>query len=207
MKKNLLLVSLLAFIITLAACKKDYIKPESNSDVSWEKNHKIKKDKCKPGKTECPANPYAVGMVVVPQGYQVGNYVFDISVYYINPNPLSDTCGLVFTIGGKTYITNNQLVMADINNLGTMSGTIALLENSFDAVTKGFHIHQRCDCDSSYFNSGYHPTTTTLPESVAVMTDKFSIVEKIGGRIYYATSKEMLGKMLAMKVSDTKSSF
>jgi hypothetical protein len=131
------------------------------------------------------------------------NFVFDVTMYYINPNAPMDTCGLTFTIGGQNYISNSQLLTKDINDLGTMSGMIVLLSDHFDAVTIGYHIPQRCDCDSSYFNSSYSPTFLTLPNAVPTV-NTFSVVEVVDGKTYYANSTAMLQKMIVTQISTAK---
>ena len=194
----LLAVAAMSFI----SCKKDLATFTPLNLTSRQTDKNIKKEKCKADKKKpCVPNPYAVGMMVVPQGLQVGTYVLDITMYYINPNdPSIDTCSMKFTIGGQTFLNQSRLIMADINNLGTLTGTIAVTQNSFNAVTLGYHLHQMCYCDSSYYYSSYSGSNT----SVAVM-NKFptSTIEKRDGKIYFyfAENNSLLKRILEAKIS------
>ena len=195
MKKAFSLISLVAlFIVFFTSCKKEYLELSFTSNASLKKHHKEKKDKkCKAGKTECPANPMAVGMAVLSDGYQVDSWVNEVTIYYINPNPAEDTCALVFTIGGNEYLAQRQLHTTDGDNLGSFSGTIAVPTVGFNAVVVGYHLNQRCDCDSSYYSAIYYPITTN---SNAL----FSVSRTVGAKTYFSSSNQLLEKMIGTPV-------
>ena len=48
-----------------------------------------------------PCRAQGVGAAILPQGFQVDSYVFDIDIFYTNP--VQNSGKLVFYIGGKEY--------------------------------------------------------------------------------------------------------
>ncbi len=115
---------------------------------------------CIPQPTPCPEGPKAVGMAVIPQGEQVGNYVFDVTIYYTNPGD-NNSGGLKFYIGAQEYAAQTSLQHADSTSLGAASFTIALLVDTFTIKTVGYNTPQRCDCDSTISNLHYEPLATS----------------------------------------------
>ena len=105
-------------------------------------------ESCQPQKTPCPASPKAVGMAVLSQGEQVGSYIFDVSIYYTNPNQ-DNLESLQFWIGDKEYAEKTHLPYADTAALGVATFTIALAVDTFTIKSIGYHVPQRCDCDST----------------------------------------------------------
>jgi len=145
--KKVLLASLVTIIVLRSSCKKEHTG-------------------CKPQNTSCPDGPRAVGMAVLPQGLQVGTYVFDVSMYYTYPGD-DNTGKLEFWIGNKLYALQTPLQHADSANLGVSSFTIALAVDSFTITSVGYNTPQRCDCDPTISYTHFETIHTSSSSKIS----------------------------------------
>jgi len=137
-----------------------------------------------PNATLCDSLPQAVG-TVYSYDFEVGSYVFQISEYYTNPNPLlpiGDTSALRYTVNNIAYFTDKVLVWGDSANLASFSFGAAFAPSSFNngvatSIVFGYIIGANC-APTQYTSQLSINQTALTTSSLLTATTKEGIIVK-----------------------------